>query len=308
MNVLPIADLNKSLNIDAQNEVSEAEALYHKQLEEAAEITAKNAEEKPIVLLSGPSGSSKTTSAMRLKALLEDKGFTAQVISMDNYFFPLNNFSNEEREKIDLEAPSRVDIPLLTEHLERFLECLPTQLPVFNFADQTRGEGALFCRKENELIIIEGIHALNPEVIGPVHQHAEGVYVSVRTRLSSGDKLLHPSMIRLMRRLMRDRLFRGRKTEDIIKAFRSVQRGEQKYIMPYKDSASVNIDTFMSFEAAVYANQLIPELQAVSPDFELYGMVKDMLGFLEKITPLPASIVPDSSIVREFIGGSVFSY
>lgn len=308
MNVLPIAKLNKSLNIDAQNEVSEAEALYHKQLEEAAEITAKNAEEKPIVLLSGPSGSSKTTSAMRLKALLEDKGFTAQVISMDNYFFPLNNFSNEEREKIDLEAPSRVDIPLLTEHLERFLECLPTQLPVFNFADQTRGEGALFCRKENELIIIEGIHALNPEVIGPVHQHAEGVYVSVRTRLSSGDKLLHPSMIRLMRRLMRDRLFRGRKTEDIIKAFRSVQRGEQKYIMPYKNNASVSIDTFMSFEAAVYANQLIPELQAVSPDFEIYGMAKDMLGFLEEITPLPASIVPDSSIVREFIGGSVFSY
>ena len=308
MNILPISDLNKSLNADAESEVDAAEALYHKQLEEAADITAQSAKDKPIVLLSGPSGSSKTTSAMRLKALLEERGFTAQVISMDNYFFPLNGFTEEERAKIDLEAPSRVDIPLLTEHLERFLECLPTQLPVFNFADQTRGEGELFCRKENELIIIEGIHALNPEVIGPVHQHAEGVYVSVRTRLSSGDKLLHPSMIRLMRRLMRDRLFRGRKTEDIIRSFRSVQRGEQKYIMPYKKSASVNIDTFMSFEAAVYANQLIPELRAVSPQFELYGMVKDMLGFLEEITPVSSSLVSDSSIVREFIGGSVFSY
>lgn len=308
MNVLNITELNKSLNTDAQVEVNAAERLYQKQLEEAAEITAKNAHDKPIVLLSGPSGSSKTTSAMRLKALLEGKGYAAQVISMDNYFLPLNGLTPEEREKIDLEAPSRVDIPLLTEHLERFLDCLPTQLPVFNFADQTRAEGSLFCRKENELIIIEGIHALNPEVIGPVHQHAEGVYVSVRTRLSLGDKLLHPSMIRLMRRLMRDRLFRGRKTEDIIKAFRSVQRGEQKYIMPYKNSASVNIDTFMSFEAAVYANQLIPELQAVDPDFELYGMAKDMLTFLEEITPVSASLVPDSSIVREFIGGSVFSY
>lgn len=308
MYVLPISDLNRALNADARNEVGEAEALYHDQLEAAAETTAENAAEKPIVLLSGPSGSSKTTSAMRLKALLEGKGFEAQVISMDNYFLPLNGLTAEEREKIDLEAPSRVDIPLLTEHLERFLECLPTQLPVFNFADQTRGEGALFCRKDKELIIIEGIHALNPEVIGPVHQHAEGIYVSVRTRLSSGDRLLHPSMIRLMRRLMRDRLFRGRKTEDIIKAFKSVQRGEQKYIMPYKNNASVNIDTFMSFEASVYADQLIPELRAVSPDFELYGMARDILGFLEEITPISASLVPDSSIVREFIGGSVFSY
>lgn len=308
MNFLPIKELNSLLNADAQKEIGAAEDLYHRQLKTAADITAQKAEEKPIVLLSGPSGSSKTTTAMRLKALLEGKGLSAHVISMDNYFFPLNGLSPEEREKIDLEAPSRVDIPLLTEHLERFLECLPTQLPVFNFADQTRGEGELLCRKEKELIIIEGIHALNPEVIGPVHQHAEGVYVSVRTRLSMGDKLLHPSRIRLMRRLMRDRLFRGRKTEDIIKAFRSVQRGEQKYIMPYKNNASVNIDTFMSFEAAVYANQLIPELQAVSPDFELYGMAKDMLAFLEEITPIPASLVPDSSIVREFIGGSVFSY
>lgn len=308
MNVLPIKELNGLLNADAKEEVRAAEELYHRQLDEAADITAQRAEEKPIVLLSGPSGSSKTTSAMRLKALLEERGHFAHVISMDNYFFPLNGLTPEEREKIDLEAPSRVDIPLLTEHLERFLECLPTQLPVFNFADQTRGEGELLCRRERELIIIEGIHALNPEVIGPVHQHAEGVYVSVRTRLSMGDKLLHPSMIRLMRRLMRDRLFRGRKTEDIIKAFRSVQRGEQKYIMPYKNNASVNIDTFMSFEAAVYANQLIPELSGVRPDFEFYGMARDMLAFLEEITPVSASLVPDSSIVREFIGGSVFSY
>ncbi len=308
MNILPVRELNDALNQDSRTEVISAERLYHNQLEAAADMIAKRAEEKPIVLLSGPSGSSKTTSALRLKALLDARGLFAHVISMDNYFHPLNGLTPEERSKIDLEAPSRVDIPLLTEHLDRFFNCLPTQLPVFNFADQTREAGKLLCRKERELIIIEGIHALNPEVIGSVHKHSEGIYVSVRTRLSMGKKLLHPSMIRLMRRLMRDRLFRGRKTEDIIRAFRSVQRGEQLYIMPYKDNAAINIDTFMSFEAAVYSPQLIPELEAVSPDFELYDMVRDMLAFLEEITPLSSDLIPESSIVREFIGGSVFNY
>ena len=308
MNVLPINDLNKAINTDSARVVTEAEDLYRRQLEAAADTVAESFEDKPIVLLSGPSGSAKTTTAMRLKALLQNIGYSSHVISMDNYFLPLNGLSGEELSRIDLEAPSRVDIPLLKEHLERFWQCLPTQLPVFNFADQTRGAGELLCRKENELIILEGIHVLNPLVTGQISGHARGIYVSVRTRLSHKSKLLHPSMIRLMRRLMRDRLFRGRKTEDIIKAFKSVQRGETLYIMPHKDNATINIDTFMSFEAAGYCNQLLPQLQEVPKDFELYGMVKELLEFLENIEPLPMSVVPDSSIVREFIGGSVFNY
>lgn len=308
MNILPINKLNEDLNSDALEAVKAGEAFYHDQLVSAADEIAPYAKEKPIILLSGPSGSSKTTTAMRLKALLEEKGFLAHVISMDNYFCPLNNLSHEELLKVDLEAPSRVDIPMLNEHLDRFWQCLPTQLPIFNFADQTRGAGEILCRQENELIIIEGIHALNPEVIGPIHQHAQGIYVSVRTRLSCGEKLLHPSVIRLMRRLMRDRLFRGRRTEDIFRAFRSVQRGEQLYIMPHKKNAGVSIDTFISFETAVYANFLIPELEKVGKDFEMYDKVEEMLYFLRNVTPLEASTVPAHSIVREFIGGSSFSY
>lgn len=308
MDILSVKDLNKDLNIDSSAVVKMGEEFYHNQIASCADKIALSAEEKPIVLLSGPSGSSKTTTAMRLKALLEEKGLFAHVISMDNYFCPLNNLSPEELLKVDLESPSRVDIPLLNKHLDRFWQCLPTQLPMFNFADQTRGAGEILCRKDKELIIIEGIHALNPEVIGSIQQHAQGIYVSVRTRLSLEDKLLHPSMIRLMRRLMRDRLFRGRHTEDIFLSFHSVQRGEQLYIMPYKDNASVNIDTFISFEAAVYANFLIPELEAVSKDFELYRKVEEMLYFLKGISPLESSIVPSHSIVREFIGGSSFNY
>ena len=306
MKVLKVNELNKRLNTDAAAEVELAEELYHRQLEEAAELIAENAEVKPIVLLSGPSGSSKTTTAHRLKLLLEERELKTHVISMDNYFLPLNGLSGEELSRIDLEAPSRLDLELLSEHLDRFWKCLPTQLPQFDFTDQSRKSGRLLCRGENEPVILEGIHALNPQVVGAIGGHATGLYVSVRTRLSAENRLLHPSMIRLMRRLVRDRLFRGRKTEDIIRSFKSVQRGEQLYIMPYKDNASIDIDTFMSFETAVYTSELLPYLEEVSSDFEHYGMVKDMLAFLEQITPLSKEVVPSSSIVREFVGGSSF--
>lgn len=306
MNVLPVEKLNKQLNADARAEVELAEELYRNQLAEAAELISQSAEERPIVLLSGPSGSAKTTTAHRLKVLLEERSLKTHVISMDNYFLPLNGLSGEELSRIDLEAPARLDLELLSEHLDRFWRCLPTQLPRFDFTDQSRKVGRLLCRGEKEPVILEGIHALNPEVVGAIGEHSTGLYVSVRTRLSAKDKLLHPSMIRLMRRLVRDRLFRGRKTEDIIRSFRSVQRGEQLYIMPYKDSAQIDIDTFMSFEAAVYSSELLPYLEEVSPDYEFYGMVKDMLSFLEQITPLSKEVVPEGSIVREFVGGSMF--
>ena len=306
MNVLKIKELNKRLNTDAGAEVELAEELYHKQLEKAAELIAQDAQVKPIVLLSGPSGSSKTTTAHRLKVLLEEREMKTHVISMDNYFLPLNGLSGEELSRIDLEAPSRLDLELLSEHLDRFWKCLPTQLPRFDFTDQSRKVGRLLCRGENEPVILEGIHALNPQVVGAIGEHATGLYVSVRTRLSADGRLLHPSMIRLMRRLVRDRLFRGRKTEDTIRSFHSVQRGEQLYIMPYKNNATIDIDTFMSFEAAVYTSELLPYLEEVSSDFEFYGMVKDMLAFLEQITPLSKEVVPEGSIVREFVGGSVF--
>ncbi|MCH5199957.1 MAG: nucleoside kinase [Oscillospiraceae bacterium] len=303
MKTLPLKELNKRLNADAAAELELAEELYLRQLEKAACAIAEGAKEKPIILLSGPSGSAKTSTAHRLKQLLGNIGVTAHVISLDNYFLPLNGLSSEELSRIDLEAPERLDLELLGEHLERFRECLPTQMPLFDFADQSRKSGRLFVRGENEPVILEGIHALNPKVMGGIGEHAVGLYVSVRTRLSADGMLLHPSMIRLMRRLMRDRLFRGRKTEDIIRSFRSVQNGEEKYIMPHKGNAEIDIDTFMSFEAAVYSCELLPFLQDVSPDFELYPMVEEMLGFLEQITPLSKEMVPERSIVREFVGG-----
>lgn len=303
MKILSVDRLNKLLESSSADVTELAEKNYETQLEAAAKLIAENALRRPVVLLSGPSGSSKTTTAFRLKTLLGERGIKAHAVSLDNYFLPLDGLSEEQKSRLDLESPERLDMPLLTDHLERFCRCEEVCLPAFDFATQSRGKGSLFLRQENEPVIIEGIHALNPAVTGCVSRYSIGIYVSVRTRLALGERLLHPEKIRLLRRLIRDSLFRGRSAEETILAFDSVQLGEQRYIMPYKTLAQAEIDTFMSFEAAVYGYILDDTLKRIDKTFSHYDIVQELTDFLTSIRPLPPEAVAEGSIIREFIGG-----
>ena len=128
------------------------------------------------------------------------------------------------------------------------------------------------------------------------------VYVSVRTRISNGDKLLHPSKIRLMRRLIRDKLYRGRSITETFEFFKSVERGENLYIMPYKERADFDIDTFIEYEALVYRDILLPELISASPHYAEYGDYEDIEYFLKLLSPVDRNYVPENSLITEFIG------
>ena len=307
MKIYPVSKLNRQINSNLRLLIEGSEKYYRNSLSVLAKQLAAERKEKPIILLSGPSGSAKTTTAYRLKMLLDEMGYFTHVVSMDNYFRPLakDGVPLQDLSKVDLEAPSRVDQELLSEHLEKIWRCEPVDMPVFDFAAQDRRPGGILERKADELIILEGIHALNPEVTGSVQQHSTGLYVSVRTRLSIGDELLHPEKIRLMRRLMRDHQFRGRKISDILTSYISVQRGEELYIMPHKHRASHEIDTFMPFEAAVYKEQLLPLLTEIPESDRHYGLIRDVIRFLSEVDGAPVEIVPPTSIVREFAGGGV---
>lgn len=310
MNIIQTKKLNSLITENPSALVEQGEQSYHDSIASTALKVAAECKQKPIILLSGPSGSAKTTTAMRIAALLNTMGHKTHVISMDNYFLPLDDPRNDidENGVIDLESPKRMDLELLSEDLEKFWECKPVQLPQFDFALQKRTCGETLTRAEDELIIFEGIHALNPEVTGKIQAHSNGIYVSVRTRIGLDSRLLHPSKIRLMRRLMRDNLFRGRELTSIIRAFHSVERGERLYIMPYKELAAFDIDTFMSFEASVYKHFLLPQLKQIPSDYEFYGMVSELILFFENLDEVSAELVPPHSIVREFVGGSGFTY
>lgn len=311
MNYIKTADINRGLENDRDKFIGLSENNYSSQLEQAAEKIFLDRKTRPIVLISGPSGSGKTTSALKIAELLKARGINVHTLSMDNYFLPsdLGELPRDENGNVDLESPQRLDIKLFSEHLEKIFMCEPVDVPIFDFTTQLRTGSVPLRRKADEIIIIEGIHALNPEVTGDTDSFTNCLYISVRTRIVASDNdVLHPRLIRLMRRLSRDRLFRGRRLQDVFEMFNSVSAGEELYIMPHKHRASFDIDTFMPFEAAIYSEILHSELLAVEADMADNANYRQIVKFLGEIHPVAADVLPEASLIREFVGGSSLPY
>lgn len=300
--------LQSLLTADAAAVMENDRRHYQAQIEQTAQILAANAAQRPIVLLAGPSGSGKTTTALLLKRELERRGIRTHTLQMDDYFCPLTQeeLALLRENKLDLEKPTRVDIPFFHQQLDRILAGGEVELPRYDFKTSKRVfEGRTLRRASGELVIMEGIHALNPSVTG----HAENtsrVYVSVRTRLTARDgSVLHPSKIRLARRLLRDRTGRGRALSETIGMRERVDRGEQQYIMPFKPLAHCSVDSFYSCELSVYRSYLLDDLAALLPQ---YPDLEDLVHILRELPPVDAAIVPPDSLLREFIGGSTLAY
>lgn len=304
MNCISVEQLN-SASLDEERMILTGENAYANSLNAAAERIFDQRNERPVVLVSGPSGSGKTTSACRIAQLLKDNGCGAHTISMDNYFKTLNDEELElaSRGEFDFESPMRLDVDLFREHLEKLSRCEAIDVPAFDFAKQQSIKGMPLKISRGDIVILEGIHALNPLVTGDSDSYTNCVYVSVRTRIeaASGD-LLHPSKIRLMRRLIRDKLYRGRDLPETFEFFRSVEAGESKYIMPYKGRADFDIDTFIPYEPLVYRDILLPELAKASQSYDDYGRYADIERFLKELCSVDRRLVPDNSLIREFIG------
>ncbi|MDE6731885.1 MAG: nucleoside kinase [Oscillospiraceae bacterium] len=302
MKCITVEYLNKAAK-KPEGFIAEGEKMYSEQLREAADKIFEHRADKPIVLISGPSGSGKTTSAMRVAADLKSRGCHSHVISMDNYFLPLKkDIELHGKDNIDYESPERLDIELFHEHLEKLSRGEEIEVPGFDFAQQDRIPGMKLLRGEGDLVILEGIHALNPLVTGDSDDYTHRIYVSVRTRIQEGEELLHPSKIRLMRRLMRDKLYRGRDQAETFEFFKSVERGEDLYIMPHKHRANFDIDTFIEYEPSVYRDILLPELEKTAQTYSGYSEFADIEKFLRLLTPTDKKYVPEDALIREFIG------
>ena len=311
MKIITTDELNYRIKTDAEGLIRSAEKIYADQIYEIAETLRENVKEKPIVLLSGPSGSGKTTSALRIEALLDRWGCETHTLSMDSYFLPTAHTPDavDENGKIDYESPQRMDIPLLNDHLEKLANGEEIDVPKFNFVEQTREKGHTLKRNKNEIVVIEGIHALNPEITGKSYDFATGIYVSVRTRIQNQKgELLHPSKIRVMRRMIRDIVQRGRKPEETLDMYQGVERGENLYIMPYKHRANFDIDTFFDYEVPLYRDRVIPALEELRDTYPDYEKFSEILHFLNELLPLSSEYVPADALVREFVGGSHFKY
>ena len=300
---IPLDEINRMARECPEQLIADSEREYEKSVSGAAQIAADRLSNKPIILLSGPSGSGKTTTAHNLSAELKRLGLKALVISMDDYFLPNALVPKEPDGSIDYEKPERVDTELLREHLDILSGCGTVTLPKFDFTTGTRSAGETITKDPDCAVIIEGIHALNPELAGKCRDIATCLYVSVRTRISSKTgELLHPSKIRLMRRMSRDRLFRGRDILGTVELFGSVQRGENLYIMPHKGYSDYDIDTFFAYEICIY-RRIIEELGGKHGELSDDGLFKGLLPeFVADAVPLSASLIPEGSVIREFVG------
>ena len=301
-----VSDVNRQLQEDAVAFIRQADAAYDHQLEEIAAHIRDHADTCPLVLLSGPSGSGKTTTALILEKKLDAWGFETHTLCMDNYFSTLTPEQHRllAEEKLDLESPDRVDTALLNEQLAAIVAGEPVELPRFNFHTAAREvETTTLCRKPGEIIILEGIHVLNPAVVTLPEEQTTRLYVSVRTRLETADgDVLHPKWIRLLRRMLRDTQYRGRPVSHTLQMYHSVQRGEDAYIMPYKYRSTFDVDTFFPYEVNVYRKYLLEQLRNLADHPDVAGL----LPALEEADPLDKTMVPPTSLIREFTGDSVY--
>ena len=310
MNQVTIGEINDRIQSSPELTVIDAEAAYDHRLRELADTICRQASSRPIVLISGPSGSGKTTTACRLEQIMDAAGYESHTLSMDNYYADgtrnkdiVDQFGNP-----DYESPLRLDTDLLNTQLEQLARGEEVELPEFDFtAQKQRKSGKMLRRKPHELIIMEGIHALNPDVIGSAHDTAVRIYLSVRTRITQDDRRLHPSLIRFARRLIRDSRTRGRAPEESCKMLSSISRGENLYIMPYKHFADHELDTFMCYELSVYRPYILDTVRLLAETAPADSGISMLRDFLEQLTPVETEWIPEQSLVREFIGGSIFT-
>ena len=295
---------------DAAKFIAESEMAYENEIKKVANQIAQNAEQRPFVLISGPSGSGKTTSAMKLKEKLDKMGFETHVLSLDNYFRPITDAERPlfNSHKIDLESPDRMDCDLLNSQLQDIINGKEVETPYFDFVTNTRKKSGRHIKlHKGELIILEGIHSLNPKVIENSDDFSSKLYVSVRSRIEHSKKgesfLLHPSKIRLARRIIRDGRTRNRGPSDVVALYDSVELGENRYIMPYKHRSDYDIDTFIPYELCVYKSHLPSSL----PNDEIkHPWLTELFEVIAELPTISSELVPYESLTREFIGNGKY--
>lgn len=303
---IELASITEALRQNSHQVVSFWEERYRTQVEEIAQKVFARRTESPVVLLAGPSGSSKTTTGHRLRERLEAMGVPAHLISMDNYFLSWEepSFPKTPEGQRDLEAPGCLNIPLLNRHFSRLETGEDIQVPIYDFPTHRPLEDQFIHMSpaRGDIFIFEGIHALNP-LFTTQHPGAFRLYISpVSSFVAQGKEVCSPQILRLMRRITRDSLFRGASAEFSLGLWGNVVHSEKIYITPYQASAHAAIDTTLGYEPMALKDYVLPLLKQLPPSVPCRAQVDEAIGVLEAVDSIPAALVPENSILREFIG------
>lgn len=310
LGVTTVGDLNIACRKGhATDLINVAEALQEKRIARMAdEIYCRHSR---VVLISGPSSSGKTTFSKRLSVQLMANGLRPVALSLDDYFVDREQTPLDAEGNYDFESLYAVDLPFFNEQLNALLHGEEVQLTKFDF---TIGKRLLTERKlridKHTVLIIEGIHALNPELTRHIPESDKyRVYVSALTSIMLDDHNYIPTTDnRLLRRILRDYKYRGWSAEDTIARWPSVRRGEEKWIFPYQENADAMFNSALLYELAVLRSHLIPILEQVKENRPEYSEAYRLRKFLQYFESIPDNDLPPTSLLREFLGGSSFDY
>jgi len=284
-----------------------SEALHEHRIAEIATHMKENREKTRLVLVAGPSSSGKTTFSKRLSVQLIALGLSPFPIELDDYFVDREKSPLDENGQFDYEALEALELDRLNHDLKGLIAGDEIQLPDYNFKTGRQGVGDVVRLRSDHIIILEGIHGLNPELLPgiPVEQTFR-IYASALTQLNLDSyNRVSTTDTRLIRRIVRDAAQRGYNAMETIKRWESVRRGEKRYIFPYQENADIMFNSALAYELSVLAPLAEPLLRQVPFRTEEYIEAKRLLTLLEWLLPLDTDLIPDNSILREFIGGSI---
>lgn len=311
LGIRTVGDFNQAIDANHSTDIINiSEALQEKKIAKIAEEIA-NRKGVKLVLLAGPSSSGKTTSCKRLSIQLAVNGLKPLQISLDDYFVDREKTPKDASGEYDYESIYALDLDLINEQFNALFRGEEVELPKYDFqSGKSKKSGNKLKMNDNNVLVVEGIHALNPELTAHIPQEQIfRVYASALTTILLDNHNYIPTTDnRLLRRIIRDYKYRGVSAQETIHRWPSVRAGENKWIFPFQENADAMLNTAMLYELAVIKTQAEPLLQQVPENCEEYAEAYRLLKFLKYFKGIPYNNLPPTSLLREFLGGSSFHY
>ncbi|WRS28241.1 nucleoside kinase [Oscillospiraceae bacterium MB08-C2-2] len=303
---LDIDTVNRMAAKDQETFVRSSEEYYNAQVFKAATLIKEGLDRLNFVLLCGPSASGKTTTAHKLKHRLIAQGVGARVISMDNFFLGIEQYPKLPDGSPDMESIHALDLSLLNDCFDQLFEKGKTYFPTYDFTTGSRSSmDHLIETGPGDVLIMEGIHALNPMVLSHIPRESIfRLYVSVRTKFVCGEQdVLKPKDIRLIRRIVRDHKFRNYPPESTLRQWYNVVEGEKANIDPFRDDVDLKMDNTIDYEVSVWYDLLSGLLETLGDGaYQKYPELERIFGALTMFEKVDYHLIPQNSLLREFIG------
>ena len=311
LGIRTVGDFNQAVDAGFTTDIINiSEALQEKKIAKIAEDIA-NRKGVKLVLLAGPSSSGKTTSCKRLSIQLAVNGLKPLQISLDDYFVDREKTPKDANGEYDYESIYALDLQLINDQFNALFRGEEVELPKYDFqTGKSKKSGKKLKMNDNNVLVVEGIHALNPELTAQIpNEQIFRVYASALTTILLDNHNYIPTTDnRLLRRIIRDYKYRGVSAQETIHRWPSVRAGENKWIFPFQENADAMLNTAMLYELAVIKTQAEPLLQQVPENCEEYAEAYRLLKFLKYFKGIPYNNLPPTSLLREFLGGSSFHY